>query len=293
MAESPPPLERQNAIIGDGLIHHGEHTHTREEWAQMSGSILLTLIAVFIVCQAGIELWRRKHPFSFDIVSVTCLSIFPFAYFAYHTFFAHHDEPGFTFYRFLIIHTVYSVITVRMLLLSTQRPIQRSTPRLVYTWFLLSFRFSYGAAVVGYLMFMADMLGLSMMLLPASMLPLSSHGLYLITYGLYYGVVTRDIAALCTTSIASSIGYTQLKKDTITATRECSDDVCAICDTALTLKPGSTATSSAANAQQQQLNPQPEETVFTLDCGLFFFSLSLLHSISDVVTFYTLRPSIP
>ena len=65
-------------------------------------------------------------------------------------------------------------------------------------------------AFVGFCLLMSDFLGVSL-LLPDSLTPLSSAGVLLMLYGLYYGVLSRDLCALCSMNMAVSLGYVSRK----------------------------------------------------------------------------------
>jgi RING finger protein 121 len=77
--------------------------------------------------------------------------------------------------------------------------------RLVYKWFLLLYKLSYGLGIAGYLVIMFTLFGLNLIFLikPG---PVMDVGLMLLFYGLYYGVVGRDFAEVCTDHMAASVG---------------------------------------------------------------------------------------
>lgn len=77
--------------------------------------------------------------------------------------------------------------------------------RLVYKWFLLVFRISYVAGIVGYLIVMFTLLGLNLILMIKPQTAMD-FGLLILFYGLYFGVIDRDFAEVCTESMATHIG---------------------------------------------------------------------------------------
>lgn len=79
------------------------------------------------------------------------------------------------------------------------------TFRLVYKWFLLIYKCSYAVGVIGYLVIMCTLFGLNILLLIKPQVAMD-FGLLLLFYGLYYGVVSRDFAEVCTDKMASHIG---------------------------------------------------------------------------------------
>lgn len=80
-----------------------------------------------------------------------------------------------------------------------------SNNRLVYRWFNFIYKISYGLGLAGYMIMMATVFGLNLLLLirPEKCFDV---GLLLIFYGLYYGVLGRDFAEICSESMASHIG---------------------------------------------------------------------------------------
>ena len=83
---------------------------------------------------------------------------------------------------------------------------QGTTPRLVYKWFLLIYKISYFVGIFGYLTMMATFLGFNLIfnVKPSTWMDL---GLLCMFYALYYGVMARDFAEICTEKMASNIGY--------------------------------------------------------------------------------------
>ena len=118
-----------------------------------------------------------------------------------------------------------------------------TTPRRVYQWFLRAFKVCYTAALAGWVLLLLHLSGLPLLfaalafgpsalahaaLAPdasaadvaaaaavaasgemswSSLLWLGDVGLHLIFYGLYFGVLSRDLAAVVTDTIAARIGY--------------------------------------------------------------------------------------
>ena len=109
-------------------------------------------------------------------------------------------------WRFPCIWLVFSSITSFVTKRSLEKPIQGTTPRLVYKWFLLVFKISYGLGIFGYITMMATFLGLNLIfgVKPSTWMDL---GLMCMFYALYYGVMSRDFAEICTEKMAARIGY--------------------------------------------------------------------------------------
>lgn len=81
--------------------------------------------------------------------------------------------------------------------------------RLVYKWFLVIYKISYFLGIVGYLSVMFTLLGLNLILLIKPQVSMD-FGLLLLFYGLYFGVVARDFAEVCSDTMATQIGVSKL-----------------------------------------------------------------------------------
>lgn len=81
--------------------------------------------------------------------------------------------------------------------------------RWVYKWFLLIYKLSYAAGIIGYLVIMFTIFGLNVLLLVKPQTSMD-FGLLLLFYGLYFGVVARDIAEVCADTMAAQIGVRTL-----------------------------------------------------------------------------------
>ena len=77
---------------------------------------------------------------------------------------------------------------------------------MVYKWFLLIYKISYIVGIFGYLTMMATFLGFNLIfnVKPSTWMDL---GLLCMFYALYYGVMARDFAEICTEKMAANIGY--------------------------------------------------------------------------------------
>lgn len=67
--------------------------------------------------------------------------------------------------RFIIIWIIFTCITSLVAIKATRSPIERSTPRLLYKWFLLVHKISYILGIVGYVGLMLTFLGFNVLLL--------------------------------------------------------------------------------------------------------------------------------
>uniref|UniRef100_A0A183BEZ4 RING-type domain-containing protein n=1 Tax=Echinostoma caproni TaxID=27848 RepID=A0A183BEZ4_9TREM len=78
--------------------------------------------------------------------------------------------------------------------------------RRVYRWFLLMYNVSYVLGISGYVLMMLTIFQINMIfLLPTPLaMDISVCSLF---YGLYYGVISRDFAEVCSDKMAAQIGY--------------------------------------------------------------------------------------
>ncbi|CAM4659625.1 unnamed protein product [Lepidochelys kempii] len=76
---------------------------------------------------------------------------------------------------------------------------------LVYKWFLLLYKLSYAVGIVGYLDIMFTMFGFNLVFQIKTEESMD-FGVILLFYGLYYGVMGRDFAEICSDYMASTMG---------------------------------------------------------------------------------------
>ena len=166
------------------------------------------------------------------------------------------------YWRMLIVWSCYTAVTGWVGRRALQRPVDRRTPRLVYQYFHACYRLCYGCAFVGYCLLMSDFLGVSL-LLPEALTPLSPTGVLLMFYGLYYGVLSRDLCALCGMLMAVNLGYVGRKGEMPSKTLPL--NTCAICDHPL-----------HASVRLTDSRPgEAEEPTFSTPCGHQFHSYCL------------------
>ncbi|EAX04951.1 ring finger protein 175, isoform CRA_b [Homo sapiens] len=96
---------------------------------------------------------------------------------------------------------------------------------LVYKWFLLIYKLSYAFGVVGYLAIMFTMCGFNLFF-KIKARDSMDFGIVSLFYGLYYGVMGRDFAEICSDYMASTIGFYSVSR---LPTRSLSDNICAVC----------------------------------------------------------------
>lgn len=80
--------------------------------------------------------------------------------------------------------------------------------RLVYKWFYFIYKLSYGLGIVGYVIMMLTFLGFNLIFNQQPHVWMDV-GLMFVYYGLYFGVLGRDISEICADKMASNIGVSQ------------------------------------------------------------------------------------
>ena len=82
--------------------------------------------------------------------------------------------------------------------------------RHVYKWFLLLYKVSYVIGILGYIIMMATFMGFYLFfgVKPHVWMDI---GLLMMFYALYYGVMARDVAEICTEKMVSGIGVSTIK----------------------------------------------------------------------------------
>ena len=79
---------------------------------------------------------------------------------------------------------------------------------MVYKWFLVVYKVSYGLGILGYVLMMATFLGLYIIFAVKPQVFMDA-GILMMFYALYYGVMARDFAEICTEKMVSRIGVSQ------------------------------------------------------------------------------------
>jgi RING finger protein 121 len=176
----------------------------------------LVFVIFLLLSQAGVVLWKRLRPRSFLRISLFGVWIFPFGVSVYYFY-----------WRFLAAWSFFTLSTLYLLFLCTRKPLDKRTPRIVYRWFHVLFYVSSGLCIFGYLLIMAEFIAASLMFEAEG---LAATGALLIFYGLYFGVLDRDCAELCTDSMAVEMGVSKDKAKSGLVQRPLSPNICVICN---------------------------------------------------------------
>jgi len=113
----------------------------------------------------------------------------------------------------IFIWVVFTSITGYIYSKANKTPLESTTPRLTYSWFAVANSFTYSLSVVGYFLIILEILGFLRAIAVLFSWDSSSGSvgylaLMFMFYGLYFGVLSRDCAELCTDSIANKMGFT-------------------------------------------------------------------------------------
>ncbi|XP_053950041.1 E3 ubiquitin ligase Rnf121 [Anastrepha ludens] len=201
------PEERMRAE--HQLMHERHKGHEA-----MHSEMVLILFITLIVAQVILVEWKKRHYKSYSAITLLAMWIIPLVISIFYSFI-----------RFVIIWAIFSCLTAFVIRKAVSKPIQRTTPRLVYKWFLLIYQISYCLGIGGYLVMMATFLGFNFIFSQAPNVWMDA-GLMCVFYGLYIGVLGRDISEICSEKMAVHIGYYTPQG---IPTRHLDDNVCAIC----------------------------------------------------------------
>ncbi|KAK9496502.1 hypothetical protein O3M35_013199 [Rhynocoris fuscipes] len=180
----------------------------------MHTEMVIIFFVTIIIAQICLVEWKRREPKSYQLVTLAGMWVIPLCISLKNHWF-----------RFIFFWLLFSCITVFIVKKAIEKPINGTTPGLVYMWFLFIYQLSYFLGIIGYALFIMGLLRLNVFfdISPQSMLDTS---LLFIFYGLYYGVLGQDIAEISSDKMASHIGY--YSKDGIPC-RALENNVCAVC----------------------------------------------------------------
>uniref|UniRef100_A0A8D0L9V1 Ring finger protein 175 n=1 Tax=Sphenodon punctatus TaxID=8508 RepID=A0A8D0L9V1_SPHPU len=195
-------------------IHHQRMYAKHHGHESMHMEMVLILIATLVLAQIVLVQWKQRHCRSYTLVTLLQMWVVPL-YFTIKLY----------WWRFLSMWGMFSVITSYIIFRATRKPLSGRTPRLVYKWFLLIYKLSYAIGIVGYLTIMFTMFGFNLFFRIKTEDSMD-FGVILLFYGLYYGVMGRDFAEICSDYMASTIGFYNISG---MPTRNLSNDICAVC----------------------------------------------------------------
>ena len=192
---------------------------------------LFILIVVALIVQGIIYKWKQINYRSFQLFTLFLLWSVPLAI-----------SVANGWMRFSLVWVITSAVTTMVSLRALKNPMEARTPRVVYKYFKAYSNITFCMVASGYLLMLTGV----MLSIPSSWL--YELCLHVIFYGLYYGVLGRDVIDVLSDRMAASIGYHRQEGIPLVALAA---NVCAVCG-------GSVADGMA------------EGTVSVLNCGHSF-----------------------
>ncbi|KAH8556263.1 RING finger protein 121-like protein [Umbelopsis sp. PMI_123] len=190
--------------------------------AQHETMFLILLFALF-ASQFLILWWKKKHYRSYQAVSFAGLWLIPLA-----------SGLKLGWWRFIFFWILYSIVNGWIIHKSTRKPLEAMTPRLVYKWFTVVYNCSFVVGMSGYAIVMLTFFGIATLFVSGD--TAMEIGIMFLSYGLYFGVLGRDLVEICSDRMAATIGY--YSRDGL-PNKHLRENICAICGSAT--RPGSSS----------------------------------------------------
>ncbi|KAI9143220.1 hypothetical protein BKA69DRAFT_1062954, partial [Paraphysoderma sedebokerense] len=210
-----------NFTLHDSVIHANNRTlqlekeyqqkHAHHENAHFA--MIMILVFSLIIAQVVVLEWRKRHYKSFSLASTIGLAFVPLLI-----------SIGAGFTRFIVIWTIFAILNSWVLYRATRRPISSKTPRLVYKWYSVMYKLCYAVGVFGYTMMVFTFLGVSQIFFEGG--AIFQFSILSLFYGLYFGVLGRDLVEIISDRMASNVGYYTPEG---IPQKHLRDNVCAIC----------------------------------------------------------------
>ncbi|KAJ2269120.1 hypothetical protein EV176_004716 [Coemansia sp. RSA 451] len=216
-------------------------------------AMFLIFLCVLAILPKTVRYWRQRHPRSYRLVSIGSICLIP-PYFALAN----------RYFRFVSIWIGYALANTYILYLATREPLYPRTPRRVYQWFALTNKVSYAVFVAGIVLFALCFFNVAPRLTDTERMVESS--LITVFYGLYFGLMSRDLVTLCSDKMAATLGYASSNG---LPTKHLPHTVCCICGDGLGY--GSTGTDTGGGLLHADAAPKQStgtaEPTHNLDCG--------------------------
>ncbi|XP_034246211.1 RING finger protein 121 [Thrips palmi] len=195
-------------------IEHAKVYEQHRGHDSMHAEMVLIFIVVLIIAQIVLVEWKRRHHKSYLLVTLLTMWLLPMGL-------SMHNK----YWRFIFIWLLFSCISGLVMVKAVQKPIQQTTPRLVYKWFLFIYKLSCAVGLVGYVIMMMTFLGVNL-IFDSKPHKWMDCAILLVFYSMYYGVLGRDLSEICADKMAAHVGY--YTEEGI-PTRHLEPGVCAVC----------------------------------------------------------------
>lgn len=139
----------------------------------------LFVLMVFIMISQGVLIYAKRNHYRFyQNATLVLLWLLPALFASYHWY-----------WRFVGMWALFTGATTLIFLKASKKPLEKSTPRLVYNSFAYLNTLCNVCAISGWIMIVAAVM--------ANVEGLFEVGLQFLFYGLYFGILTRDSAEMC------------------------------------------------------------------------------------------------
>ncbi|KAJ3352600.1 hypothetical protein GGF32_003632 [Allomyces javanicus] len=182
-AELAALSEEERAYLAKHAGHDGQH---------------LLMVLILMVALIGVQVllleWRKRRPKAFTYVSLAGLVTVPLALAV---------SAGFT--RFVTIWFLFAAANGWVIFRASRRPISSNTPKLVYRWFAVVYQLSYALGILGYVLMVLTFFGVTALFTDAP--EVFGAAVTIMFYGIYFGVLARDLVEVISDHMASAVGY--------------------------------------------------------------------------------------
>lgn len=210
---SDEELEKLSDDMKWRIEHHKMHDKHKGHEA-MHSEMLLVLIVTLIIAQIILLQWKKRHFKSYQLITLIFMWITPIIFCI-----------QFHWFRFIIVWLLFTLISSTLFYRSSRKQIDGSTPRLVYRWFFFIYQASYICGIAGYILIILTLFGFNLIVQIKHQTTMDL-GFVIIFYAIYFGVIGRDFAEVCSEKLAVRIGY--YSKNGLPS-RYLDEGVCAVC----------------------------------------------------------------
>jgi len=187
------------------LFHPGHET--------LHAILLLFLLSFIVAVQIGLYIWKKRNYSSYR--NVTLLGMWSIPFILSLTYF---------YWEFLAIWMLFTASTASIIFKANRKPLHQNTPRQVYLWFYILYKLSWWVTLAGYFLMVLEVFLFIFHLGSVSFL--RNFGFSMLSYGLYFGILGRDCAEMCTDRMALTMG---LKSKSGLPAKSLDPTTCGIC----------------------------------------------------------------